>query len=204
MRSHGGGESQANHVQRMRATDLRIQTDRPTLMNLIEGDNQRLTKAVSCVLAQRRDGHLILPWTYTRHLLRAFEASIGWTLMTELTQANKAYYSAVEGFITSDPLLLNLRRLPTHQWSQYSSRFGGHVMRNWLICTHFVLVPPWFSILDTSNTHLGLKRLQTSGYPLSTHLTSQAPASTSNVLPTRARASAADTILSSCHYQWCK
>ena len=61
MQSYGGGESQANHVQRMRATDLRIQTDRPTWINLIEGDNQRLTKAVSCVLAQRRDGHLILP-----------------------------------------------------------------------------------------------------------------------------------------------
>ena len=85
------------------------------------------------------------------------------------------------------------------------SRFAGHVMRNplvsnhWLgihICAHFVLVPPWFSILDTSNTYLGLERLETSGYVLSPHLTSQDPASTiSNVPSTQARASAAHTIL---------
>ena len=49
--------------------------------------------------------------------------------------------------------------------------------------------------LDTSNTRLGLKRLQTSGYVLSSHLTSQAPALTSNVPSTQARASAAYTIL---------
>ena len=83
------------------------------------------------------------------------------------------------------------------------SCFAGHVMRNplvsnhWLgtdICVHFVLVPPWFSILDTSsNTHFGLERLQTSGYVLSSHLTS--PASTSNVSSIRAPTSAADTIL---------
>ena len=84
------------------------------------------------------------------------------------------------------------------------SRFGGHVMRNllvsirWLrthICAHFVPVTPWFSILDASNTRLGLKRLQTSGYVLSPHLTSQAPALTSNVPSTQPRASAAHTIL---------
>ena len=130
MQSYGGGESQANHVQRMRATDLRIQTDRPTWINLIEGDNQRLTKAVSCVLAQRRDGHLILPWTYTRHLLRAFEASIGWTSMTELTQATKAYYSTVEGFLTGDPLLLNLRRVADHITREHDmyNFAGGNVL----------------------------------------------------------------------------
>ena len=83
-------------------------------MKLIEGDDHRLTKAVSRLVDQRRDGHLILPWTYTRHLLRAFEASIGWTSMTELTQATKAYYSTVEGFVTGDPLLLNLRRVAGH------------------------------------------------------------------------------------------
>jgi len=57
---------------------------------------------------------------------------------------------------------------------------------------HFVLAPPWFSILDTSNTHLGLERLKTSGYVLSLHLTS--PASTFNVSSTWAPTSA-DTIL---------
>jgi len=34
--------------------------------------------------------------------------------MAELVQATKAYYSTVEGFVTSDPLLLNLRRVAGH------------------------------------------------------------------------------------------
>jgi len=34
--------------------------------------------------------------------------------MTELVQATKAYYSTVEGFVTGDPLLLNLRRMAGH------------------------------------------------------------------------------------------
>ena len=44
---------------------------------------------------------------------------------------------------------------------------------HWLgthICTHFVLDPPWFSILDASNTYLGLERIKTSGYVLLPHL----------------------------------
>ena len=100
----------------MRDTDLRIQDDRPSWM---EGDDYRLTKAVSRVLDQRRDGHLILPWNSTRHLLEAFGSSLerGSTSMAELVQATKAYYSTVEGFLTSDPLQLNLRRV------------AGHIMR---------------------------------------------------------------------------
>ena len=97
-------------------TDLHIQTDRPSWMKLIEGDDHRLTKAVSRVLSQRRDGHLILPWTYTGHLLYAFGMSLdtGSMSMAECIQATKAYYSTVEGFVTSDPLLLNLRRVAGH------------------------------------------------------------------------------------------
>jgi len=85
-------------------------------MKLIEGDDHRLTKAVSRVLSQRRDGHLILPWTYTGHLLYAFGMSLdtGSMSMAECIQATKAYYSTVEGFVTSDPLLLNLRRVAGH------------------------------------------------------------------------------------------
>ena len=85
------------------------------------------------------------------------------------------------------------------------SCFAGHVMRNLLVSNHwlstdiyayFVLVPPWFSILGTSsNTHLGLERLRTSGYVLSPHLTSSAL--TPNVSSTWAQTSAADTILPS-------
>jgi len=97
-------------------TDLRIQDDRPSWKELIEGDDHRFTKAVSRVLDQRRDGHLILPWTRDRHLLNAFGSSlgIGSTSTAELVQATKAYYSTVEGFLTSDPLLLNLRRVAGH------------------------------------------------------------------------------------------
>ena len=100
----------------MRDIDLCIQDDRRSWKELIEGDNQRLTKAVSRVLDQRRDGHLILPWTQDRHLLYAFRSSlgIGSTSMAEFIQATKAYYSTVEGFVTSDPLLLNLRRVAGH------------------------------------------------------------------------------------------
>jgi len=100
----------------MKDTDLCIQDDRRSWKELIEGDDHRLTKAVSRVLDQRRDGHLILPWTNTRHLLMAFEASlgIGSTSIAEVIQATKAYYLTVEGFVTSDPLLLNLRRVAGH------------------------------------------------------------------------------------------
>jgi len=38
----------------------------------------------------------------------------GSTSMAELIQAKKVYYSTVEGFITSDPPLLNLRRMVDH------------------------------------------------------------------------------------------
>ena len=48
-----------------------------------------------------------------------FESSleIGSTSMAELIQATNVYYSTVEGFVTSNPLLLNLRRV------------AGHIMR---------------------------------------------------------------------------
>ena len=100
----------------MRDIDLRIQDDRRSWMKLIEGDDHRLTKAVSRVLDQRRNGCLILPWTLDRHLLRVFEASLEMdsTSMAELVQATKTYYLTVEGFVTSDPLLLNLRRVAGH------------------------------------------------------------------------------------------
>jgi len=85
-------------------------------MKLIEGDDHRLTKAVSRVLDQRRDGHLILPWTRDRHLLEAFRLSLEMDLtsMAELIEATEAYYSTVEGFLTSNPLQLNLRRVAGH------------------------------------------------------------------------------------------
>jgi len=100
----------------MRDIDLRIQGNIPSWMKLIEGDDHRLTKAVSRLVDQRRDGHLILPWIRGRHLLMAFESSLdrGSTSMAELVQTTKAYYSTVEGFVTSDPLLLNLRRVAGH------------------------------------------------------------------------------------------
>ena len=93
----------------MRDTGLRNQAERPSWMKLIEGDNHRLTKVVSGLVDQRRDGHLILPWTRCRHLLRAFELSVDKmtdindsTSMAEFLRATKTYYSTVEGFLTSD------------------------------------------------------------------------------------------------------
>ena len=95
----------------MRDIDLCIQDDRRSWMKLIEGDDHRLTKAVSRLFVQRRDGHLILPWTQDRYLL---SSAIGLMSIAELVQATKAYYSTVEGFVTSDPLLSNLRRVAGH------------------------------------------------------------------------------------------
>ena len=100
----------------IRDTDLHNQAEQSSWKELIEGDDHRLTKAVSCLVDQRRDGHLILPWTRDRHLLKAFGSPLGMdsTSTAELVQATKAYYLTVEGFVTSDPLLLNLRRVAGH------------------------------------------------------------------------------------------
>jgi len=132
----------------MRDIDLCIQDDRRSWMELIEGDDHRLTKAVSRVLNQRRDGHLILPWTYTRHLLYAFELSleIGSTSMAELVQATKAYYSTVEGFLTSDPLLLNLRRVAGHimrERGMYNFDGGGVFDKNREACGDTLMNGHW-------------------------------------------------------------
>jgi len=101
----------------MKDISLHIQDDRLTWMKMIERNDHRLMKAVSCLVDQRHDGHLTLLWTQDRHLLNVFEALFGWTLMTELVQATNIYYSTVEGFLTRDPLLLNLRCM------------AGHIMR---------------------------------------------------------------------------
>ena len=115
----------------MRDIVLRIQDDRRSWKELIEGDDHRLTKAVSRVLDQTHDGHLILPWTQDQHLLRAFELSLktGSTSMTEVIQATKAYYSTVEGFVTSDPLLLNLRLVAGHIMRERDMYDIGYILR---------------------------------------------------------------------------
>ena len=137
----------------MRDTDLRIQDDRRSWKELIEGDDHRLTKAVSHLFDQRRDGHLILPWTETRHLLRAFGWSLGMdsTSMAELVQATKAYYSTVEGFLTSDPLLLNLRRVAGHivrEGGMYNFA-GGHVLvwKNGDACVDSLMNGHWEELI---------------------------------------------------------
>ena len=128
--------------------DLRIQDDRRSWKELIEGDDHRLTKAVSRVLSQRRDGHLILPWTRDRHLLRAFESSLerGSTSMAELVQATKAYYLTVEGFLTSDPLLSNLRRVAGHimrERGMYNFDGGGVFGKNREACGDTLMNGHW-------------------------------------------------------------
>jgi len=116
-------------------------------MKLVEGDDHRLTKAVSRLVDQRRDGHLILPWTYTRYLLRAFESSLerGSTPMAEVIQATKAYYSTVEGFVTSDPLLLNLRRVAGHIAREHDMYDIGGILRreNGQVCGDILMNGHW-------------------------------------------------------------
>ena len=114
----------------MRDIDLCIQDDRSSWKELIEGDDHRLTKAVSRLVDQRRDGHLILPWTRDRHLLNVFGSHLerGSTSMAAVIQATNVYYSTVEGFVTGDPLLLNLGRLAGHierERDMYIFRGGG-------------------------------------------------------------------------------
>ena len=106
-------------------------------MKLIEGNDHRLMKAVSCLIDQRRNGHLILPWTYTQHLLEAFGLflEIDSTSMAELVQNTKVYYLTVEGFLASDSLLLNLRRVAghivrEHDMYNFDSSFARRIWRH--------------------------------------------------------------------------
>ena len=133
----------------MRDINLCIQDDRQSWKELIEGDDHRLTKAASCVLDQRRDGHLILLWNSTRHLLEAFGLSleIGSTSIAELIQATKAYYLTVEGFLTSDSLLLNLRHVAGHiirERGMYNFR-GRHILdwKNMDACVDSLMNGHW-------------------------------------------------------------
>jgi len=67
--------------------------------------------------------------------------------MTELTQATKAYYSTVEGFVTSDPLLLNLRRVAGHITREEGMYVfaGGGVLRwtNEQVCADTLMNGHW-------------------------------------------------------------
>ena len=156
--------------------DLCIQDDGRSWKALIEGDDHRLTKAVSRVLAQRRDGHLILPWTYTRHLLYAFQESLEMdsTSMAELIQATKVYYSTVEGFVTNDPLLLNLRRVAgyiTREHDMYVFRGEGFLGRkNTGTCVGSLMNGHWEELFgkgeellhathDPDNYHMHIRRI---------------------------------------------
>ena len=106
-------------------------------MKLIEGNDHRLMKAVSRLIDQRCNGHLILPWTYTQHLLEAFGLflEIDSTSMAELVQNTKVYYLTVEGFLASDSLLLNLRRVAghivrEHDMYNFDSSFARRIWRH--------------------------------------------------------------------------
>ena len=52
--------------------------------------------------------------------------------MAEFQKVAKAYYSTVEGFLTSDPLLLNLRRVADHMKRERDVYvFGGGGVLDW-------------------------------------------------------------------------
>ena len=67
--------------------------------------------------------------------------------MAELVQATKAYYSTVEGFITSDTLLLNLRRVAGHITRERDMHnFGGRDvlhMENGDACANTLMNGHW-------------------------------------------------------------
>ena len=52
--------------------------------------------------------------------------------MAEFQKVTKAYYSTVEGFLTNDPLLLNLRRVAGHikRGSDICNRVGTWSVRH--------------------------------------------------------------------------
>ena len=64
--------SQLRSQAHERDIGLHIQNNIPSWMKLIERDDHRLMKAACCLVDQRHDGHLILPWTRGRHLMEAF------------------------------------------------------------------------------------------------------------------------------------
>ena len=68
--------------------------------------------------------------------------------MTELTQATKAYYSTVEGFVTGDPLLLNLRRVAGHITRERDMYvFRGGVWENVEACVDILMNGHWEGLI---------------------------------------------------------
>ena len=64
---------------------------------------------------------------WNNHMTPMFESS-----MAEFQKVAKAYYSTVEGFLTSDPLLLNLRRVADHMKRERDVYvFGGGGVLDW-------------------------------------------------------------------------
>ena len=160
----------------MKDTDMHIQDDRRSWMELIEGDDHRLTKAACRLVDQRRDGHLILPWTRGRHLMEVFGSSMktGSTSMAELIQATKVYYSTVEGFVTSDPPLLNLRRVADHmERERHMYVYGGEGflhMENEEVCGDTLMNGHWEELIgkvegllhatdDPDNCHMHIRAI---------------------------------------------
>jgi len=123
-------------------------------MEFIEGDDHRLMKAVSRLVDQRRDGYLILPWTRDRHLLRAFGLSLDTmannsTSIVEYIQATRVHYSTVEGFLTSDPLLLNLRRVAGHIVREHDMNDGRVLCRkNLEACGEILMNGHWEELFN--------------------------------------------------------
>jgi len=94
--------------------------------------------------------------------------------MAELIQATKAYYSTVEGFVTSDPLLLNLRRVAGHimrENEMYNFDDGGILERkNGEACVDSLMNGHWEELIgkveelfhatdDPDNYHVHIRRI---------------------------------------------
>ena len=69
--------------------------------------------------------------------------------MAELVQATKAYYLTVEGFLTSDPLLLNLRRVAGHIMREHDMYDIGGILRreNGQVCADTLMNGHWEELI---------------------------------------------------------
>jgi len=93
--------------------------------------------------------------------------------MAELIQATKVYYSTVEGFVTSDPLLLNLRRVAGHierEHGMYNFDGGGVFDKNREACGDTLMNGHWEELFvkveelfdathDPDNYHMQIRRI---------------------------------------------
>jgi len=88
--------------------------------------------------------------------LNAFGSSLEIDSRAEVIQATKVYYSTIEGFLTSDPLLLNLRCMAGHikkERGMYIFRSGGILQeKNGKACANTLMNGHWEELFESGET----------------------------------------------------